>query len=148
MWSGAEASSKRGLPEIRISGRVLVLWALWMLVIPLPWVVGMVLAAAVHEAGHLAALWMLDKPVLGLEIDIGGAVIRTASMNPGQELICALAGPAAGAILCISWQWYRELALCGAVQTAFNLIPVYPLDGGRAWRAARNICCKAREKGL
>ena len=60
-------------------------------------------------------------------------------MEPLQELFCALAGPAAGAAVILLWRIFPEAAAAAAVQTAFNLLPVYPLDGGRAVQAARQL---------
>ena len=124
------------------------MFALWVLVVPLNWVSGALTAAVIHEVGHLVALWLWDVPVLGLEADWSGAEIRTGSMEPREELCCALAGPLAGALVCLFWQWFPEAAVCAGVQTLFNLIPLYPLDGGRALLTMRNICCKPGEKGV
>lgn len=116
--------------------------ALWLLLIPLKWVLGAVLAAAVHELGHLAAVRACGGRVHAIEIGPTGARIETGPMEPGAELLCALAGPVAGGLVCLAWRWVPEAAVMALFQTAFNLLPIFPLDGGRAWRAARNICCK------
>lgn len=134
--------------SIQVKGRGLVLMALCLLTVPFRWVVGATTAAVIHELGHLLALWLFDVPVQGMEIDIGGAVIQTGVLTPGEELCCALAGPAAGALLCFFWRWFPEAAMCAAMQTAFNLLPFYPMDGGRVLAAVRNICCKPGEKGV
>lgn len=134
--------------EFQIRGRALICLALWLLLVPLRWAAGAVLAAAIHELGHMTALWMWSVPVLGMEIDLTGAVIRTAPLTQREELCCALAGPLAGGMLCLFWRWFPEAAVCAGVQTAFNLIPVYPLDGGRVWLVMRNICCKPGQKGV
>lgn len=134
--------------RIRVRGRVFLLLALWVLALPLKWVAGALAAAAVHELGHLAALWMWNVPVHEMELDLWGAVIRTGPMEDQEELCCALAGPLAGALVCLFWRWVPEVAVCAGVQSLFNLIPLYPLDGGRALLALRNICCKPGEKGV
>ena len=116
-----------------------------VLLLPLRVLLGIVLAAAVHELGHLTAMYFLGVPVLGIVFRPSGARIEAGPMEPGVEVICALAGPVAGAVTIFAWKWFPELAVAGLVQTVFNLIPVYPLDGGRV---ARNICCKMRDLGV
>ena len=116
-----------------------------VLLLPLRVLLGIVLAAAVHELGHLTAMYFLGVPVLGIVFRPSGARIEAGPMEPGTEILCALAGPVAGAVTIFAWKWFPELAVAGLVQTVFNLIPVYPLDGGRV---ARNICCKMRDLGV
>ena len=116
-----------------------------VLLLPLRVLLGIVLAAAVHELGHLTAMYFLGVPVLGIVFRPSGARIEAGPMEPGTEILCALAGPVAGAVTIFAWKWFPELALAGLVQTVFNLIPIYPLDGGRV---ARNICCKMRDLGV
>ena len=56
-----------------------------------------------------------------------------------QELLCAMAGPVGGMFLLFLGKWYPELALCALAQSCYNLIPVYPLDGGRILKCFVNI---------
>ena len=116
--------------------------ALMLLLFPLRFLVGVLLAALIHELGHLLALKIAGGRVLSIRLRSCGARIEAAPMSPGRTALCALAGPAAGALTIFAWKTFPELALAGLVQTVFNLIPVYPLDGGRA---LRNICCKIRD---
>ncbi len=115
---------------------------LMVLLFPLRFLLGILTAALVHELGHILALRLLGGRVQGIRLHSCGARIEAAPMEPGRAAICALAGPAAGAVCILAWRWFPELALAALVQTVFNLIPVYPLDGGRA---VRNICCKIRD---
>lgn len=128
--------------RVRVEGEVWIVLGLAVLLLPLRVLLGIVLAAAIHEIGHLAAMYFLGVPVLGINLHPGGARIEAGPMEPGEEIICALAGPVAGAVTIFAWKWFPELAVAGLVQTVFNLIPIYPLDGGRV---ARNICCKMRD---
>ena len=116
--------------------------ALMLLLFPLRFLVGVLLAALIHELGHLLALKIAGGRVLSIRLRSFGARIEAAPMSPGRTALCALAGPAAGALTIFAWKTFPELALAGLVQTVFNLLPVYPLDGGRA---LRNICCKIRD---
>lgn len=145
---GAGQSSTGGWPRLRVTGRAFLVLAFWLLVAPVQWVGASMAAACIHELGHLAAMWMCGTRVLGMEIDAFGAKIETGPMEPKEELLCGIAGPLAGALVCLFWRWMPRIALCAAVQTVFNLLPLFPLDGGRALRAARNISCKAEGNGL
>ena len=128
--------------RVRVEGGAWIVLGLAVLLLPLRVLLGIVLAATIHELGHLAALYFLGVPVLGFVLRPGGARIEAGPMEPGTDVICALAGPVAGAVTIFTWKWFPELAVVGLIQTVFNLIPVYPLDGGRV---ARNICCKLRD---
>ena len=116
--------------------------ALMLLLFPLRFLVGVLLAARIHELGHLLALKIAGGRVLSIRLRSFGARIEAAPMSPGRTALCALAGPAAGALTIFAYKTFPELALAWLVQTVFNLLPVYPLDGGRA---LRNICCKIRD---
>lgn len=129
-------------PEFRVRGGAYIMMGLWLLLVPVRWILGAALAAAVHELGHMAAIWASGGRVWAVEIGALGARIETEPMEPKTELCCALAGPAAGTLVCLFWRWAPEAAVMALVQTVYNLLPVYPMDGGRALRAVRNICCK------
>ena len=119
--------------------------ALMLLLFPLGLVAGILLAALIHECGHLIAVRLTGGRVLAIRLHAGGARIETAPMEPGKVAVCALAGPGAGALTIFAWRFFPEMALAGLVQTVFNLLPIYPLDGGRV---VRNICCKLRDLGV
>ena len=94
------------------------------------------LRRALHEAGHLLALYLLGGRAAGVRITVFGAELRTdaAHLSYPAELAVTLAGPAAnlacGLLLARLGAWTAagaHLSLC-----AFNLLPVRPLDGGRA----------------
>lgn len=116
--------------------------ALMILLFPLRFVAGVMLAALVHELGHILALCFMGGKIRCIRLHAGGARIEAAPLEPVQTALCALAGPGLGALTVLAWRWFPEMALAGMVQTVFNLIPIRPLDGGVA---VRNICCKIRE---
>ena len=119
-----------------------IVFALMALLFPLRMLAGIVLAAAIHELGHIIALILCGGHVRRICLRVGGARIEATPLPHGQALLCILAGPAAGALTILAWNRFPELAVAGLVQTGFNLLPLYPLDGGRA---LRNICCKFRD---
>jgi len=120
-----------------------VYWTLW----GWPFAVGLVLSIYVHEMGHVAALVRYgikaDAPMFipGL-----GAVIRARQhlSNPREDAQVGLAGPLWGlgaALACWGASFatgrpiFGGLAKVGAFINLFNLLPLWQLDGGRAFNA-------------
>ena len=120
---------------------VLLLLALSLLILPLRWLLAVLLAGAVHELGHYVALRLCGVNVSNLRIGIGGARMTVGDMGRWQELLCALAGPMAGLSLILLARWLPRTAVCACIHSAYNLLPVYPLDGGRAVHC---ICASER----
>lgn len=119
-------------PRVRIEGAACLLGAVFLFLIPLKWFLAAVLAGAFHELCHLFAIWATGGEVGSITIGTGGTVMETAPMSGGRESLCALAGPMGSFLLLGFLHSFPELALCGLVQGLFNLLPLYPLDGGRA----------------
>ena len=138
----------RSVGRVEADGGFWLELGLLILLFPFRFLAGVLLAAVIHECGHLLAIGLTGGRVQRIELHAGGARILTAPMGERQELLCALAGPAAGLLTVLAWRAFPELAAAGLFQSAFNLLPIYPLDGGRAWRAARNICCKSRHSAV
>lgn len=95
------------------------------------------LACALHELGHWLAICLLGGKIAELRLTAVGAELALDGSRPlsyGRECAAALAGPAASLLT-------AELAARGKLyllaglslgQGLFNLLPVLPLDGGRA----------------
>ena len=108
--------------------------AVLLLIVPIKLLFCMVLSAFVHELFHLVALRIMKIKIYSIEIQILGSKIISMPMDKGKELICALAGPFGGLVLACICKNYPLIVVCSMLHTIFNLIPIYPLDGGRVFR--------------
>lgn len=107
--------------------------AILMLIFPFKWITSWFFAAAVHELCHYAALRLCKVNVCSVKIGILGAVITTEQITSSAfEMFCALAGPAGGLLLLFFARQLPRVAICALFQSLYNLLPIYPLDGGRA----------------
>ena len=66
--------------------------ALMLLLFPLGLVAGILLAALIHECGHLIAVRLTGGRVLAIRLHAGGAGIETAPMPPGTGVMAATMG--------------------------------------------------------
>lgn len=124
--------------------------ALWTQVFGFWFATGFVLLILVHELGHIIAIraYGLSSSV-PIFIPFLGAFVALKEMPPNSKAaaVIALAGPAlgtAGALLCYSIGlqsgapiWYA-LASTAFFINLFNLLPIYPLDGGRVLGALKS----------
>jgi stage IV sporulation protein FB len=116
------------------------------------WVVGYVLilwSVLLHELGHCSVAGRYGIPASSIMLSpLGGvACLDGRDLSPGEELAITAAGPAVSLLLSVVasalGRWLpagpRSLAelLCevNLVLFAFNLIPAFPMDGGRLLRA-------------
>ncbi|MGO9792616.1 MAG: site-2 protease family protein [Solirubrobacteraceae bacterium] len=108
---------------------------------------GFVVLLLVHELGHVIALRREGiKASAPMFVPFLGAVISARSLgdNALAEARVGLAGPVLGTIgsaaCLVVWhltgsEIWRALAYTGFLLNLFNLLPVVPLDGGRAMAA-------------
>lgn len=106
--------------------------------------IGLILLLFVHEMGHVLEAKRQGLPVSApLFIPFLGAMITMKRMPPNawREAQVALAGPLVGSLgplaLWVAGEAYESrpiqaLAFLGFLINLFNLLPVVPLDGGRA----------------
>lgn len=110
--------------------------AFMLLLLPLRWIIAWMFSMIIHELGHYIALRLMGIEIYCIHFRLLGARMDTQQMSCAQEFFSAVAGPIAGLLLMFLAKWMPLIAICGFIQSAFNLLPVYPLDGGRAMRCA------------
>lgn len=113
--------------------------ALGLLILPIWWVAAAVLAAVWHEACHYFALRITGGLAMGLHWGLSGARMEVRFTGVGQEIICAVAGPLGSLLLLLFSRWLPRTAICAAFHGIYNLLPVYPLDGGRIVRCMAQL---------
>lgn len=105
--------------------------SLAVLFIPLPWLLSWIIAAAIHETSHLIALRLCGFHIIEIRLRASGAGIES-DIEPGWKMaVCALAGPLSGFILLFAIHMFPRIAICALLQSLCNLLPIFPLDGGR-----------------
>ena len=138
------------LPKLKLfstSASMLVSIAAYQLIFGWAFAVGFVLLLLLHEMGHVIQLRREGiKASAPMFIPFLGAVISAKSLgdNAAAEARVGLAGPILGSIttlvplglwLATGSDFWRALAYIGFFLNLFNLLPVLPLDGGRAMAA-------------
>lgn len=113
--------------------------------------VALILSLLVHEFGHVFAVkWLLKGRAVILLWMLGGLCIHERTTNAKKQLGISLMGPAFGfALAGVAWAieplvprpgvWAGLVAMLlwiNVLWNALNLLPLWPLDGGQALRAA------------
>lgn len=115
--------------------------------------IGLFASILAHELGHSVVARRFDMPMRGITLFIFGGVAEMSREPPSAkaEFFVAIAGPIVSVIIaaaCYAMEFYGAagltapvagvfwyLGLINAVVVAFNLIPAFPLDGGRVLRS-------------
>lgn len=130
--------------HISVSPQVYIIAAILLLVVPLPWLCGWLAAVLVHELSHCIALRLCGKQIDMVVLDVNGAKIQTEALSDWQTILCSLAGPVGGLLLLFAASVFPQAALCAVLLSIYNLLPVFPLDGGRALRGIAHLILPER----
>lgn len=124
-------------------------------------IVAIFACVVLHEFGHIltARRYGIVSPVITL-LPIGGvADMNRMPDKPGQELLIALAGPAVNVVIAVALVLFlgaldvsdaiqisdpsvsllKRLAAVNIFLAVFNMIPAFPMDGGRVLRATLSM---------
>jgi Zn-dependent protease/CBS domain-containing protein len=124
------------------------------------WVMGVLTALTffacivLHELGHALVARSLGMPIRGITLFLFGGVAELEGEPPSAwiEFRMAIAGPAVSAVLALlffgltlaaaaagwareTWAVFLYLFWINTAVLVFNLIPAFPLDGGRVLRS-------------
>jgi Zn-dependent protease/CBS domain-containing protein len=116
--------------------------------------IGLFLSVVLHELSHSVVARRYGIPMKGITLFIFGGVaeMEDEPSDPRSELMMAIAGPVASIVIGLVFISITVLgvtggwpdAVVGVIQyvgginlilAAFNLVPAFPLDGGRVLRA-------------
>ncbi len=129
-------------------------------ILQLAWVPILILALLAHEVGHALAIKRLGYGRSQIMLwGMGGLCTNTSRYKPKDGLLIALAGPVAGALVGLPFAGLYLLehsplapALAGNILMAtvgfslLNLLPIFPLDGGRALVYALRLFSKRYDR--
>ncbi len=138
------------LPKLKIlttSASMLVSIGAYALIWGWKFALGFVLLLFIHEIGHVIQLRREGIPASApMFIPFLGALVAMKELpkDAGAEARVGLAGPVLGTLGCLiplalygvtDDELFKALAFVGFFLNLFNLLPVLPLDGGRAMAA-------------
>ncbi|HMP02499.1 MAG TPA: site-2 protease family protein [Gemmatales bacterium] len=130
----------------------------WGVLLGLAYVAGIFGIIVLHELGHALAARNYGIPTLDITLLPIGGVARLERMpeDPRQELVVAIAGPLVNVIIAcglvigmalagtpLRWSdlanpaqgLVTQFVFLNGLLVAFNLLPAFPMDGGRVLRA-------------
>ncbi len=105
--------------------------AVSLVLLPLQWLGAWLLALVIHELCHYICLKVCGVRVYSVAVSCKGIFMRTDSISYGKEALCAYAGPIGALLVLLFARYVPRTAICTLLLSSYNLLPLYPMDGGR-----------------
>ena len=137
--------------KFKVNPFFFVIWILFLVIGKSSSVLFLFLSAAVHEIVHIYVFTFFGAKLSVIELlpfGISARLLDETKVGYVQEIVCMLAGPVANlAMAGFCWlaqfvivhigpavlvQGFDFLIVCNLCFALINLMPIYPLDGGRA----------------
>lgn len=97
----------------------------------------------VHEMSHAVVGIFLGLRLKKIEVmPFGFKITFWQNRNKIKKILVTLAGPLVNVIImifAIIFKWHTDIAYANLLIAVFNLIPIYPLDGGRLLKAILSL---------
>lgn len=154
MWSLSTAALPSDFPEVTGTARIVMAAAITSLFF---------VSLLIHELAHSVVAVARGIPVHRITFFLFGGMAQTSreSRTPGEEFLIAIAGPVSSLLLGFLFLtvWYlgadagwtplvvgsaAYIGVLNLVLAVFNMLPGFPMDGGRVlraaiWRATRDV---------
>jgi Zn-dependent protease len=118
----------------------------WTIMLSFEFAVTLLAILMFHEYGHIRAMKRFGIPTKGIYIIpfVGGVAVGDSPKTHWQELYIAMMGPVFGLAMSVAFfigflitdsHFVGLVASISALVNLANLLPIYPLDGGRVVKA-------------
>lgn len=119
------------------------------LIFPLTTTIGIFLSVLIHEIGHATMALHKNYRVCGISIDIfSGSAAIDSNMHDRDALSIIAAGPIYTLVLAIMslilneifpHEFFHIMTKINFYLFIFNILPIYPMDGGQIVRSYANL---------
>ena len=131
---------------------------LLFLILPVPTVIAVFISILIHELSHAYVADRLGWMVSGIKIDLftGSAAIDT-NIHEKDSIPVVAAGPLSNLALAIvsifigvffPYNFLVTMVVVNILLFLFNILPIYPMDGGRILRDTLYLKLKNRRKSV